>query len=112
MEDARGDDGEGDWGRGGLGRTGGEDEDGTLTDTNLLIEHAVYSAAMEENSPILHSILKWSHSQKTRKFTHKSKAYAGSTGPKVNANAMLHAAKRDDYERVKILYRLAELRAK
>ena len=44
-------------------------------------------------------------SQKTKKFTHKSKAYAGSAGPKVNANAMLHAAKRDDYERVKILYR-------
>ena len=56
-------------------------------------------------STILHSILKWNHSQKTKKFTHKSKAYAGSAGPKVNANAMLHAAKRDDYERVKILYR-------
>ena len=33
----------------------------TLTDTNLLIEHAVYSAAVEENSTILHSILKWNH---------------------------------------------------
>jgi hypothetical protein len=32
-------------------------------------------------------------------------AYAGSAGPKVNANAMLYAAKRDDYERVKILFR-------
>ncbi len=79
----------------------------TLTDTNLLIEHAVYSAAAEENSQILHSILKWNQSNKTKKFTHKSKAYAGSTGggPKVNTNAMLYAAKRDDYERVKILFR-------
>ena len=63
------------------------------------------SAAVEENSAILHSILKWNQSNKTKKFTHKSKSYAGSTGPKVNGNALLHAAKKNDYERVKILFR-------
>ena len=42
---------------------------------------------------------------KTKKFTHKSKAYAGSTGPRVNSSSMLYAAKHNDYERVKILYR-------
>lgn len=52
----------------------------TLTDTNELIEHAVYSAAVEENSAILNSILKWNQSNRTKKFTHKNKAYAGSSG--------------------------------
>ena len=33
-------------------------------------------------------------------------AYAGSSaGPKVNSSALLHAAKKNDYERVKILFR-------
>jgi hypothetical protein len=31
----------------------------TLTDTNELVEHAIYSAAVEENSAILQTILKW-----------------------------------------------------
>ena len=42
---------------------------------------------------------------KTKKFTHKSKAYAGSAGPKVNSASMLYGAKHNDYERVKILFR-------
>ena len=43
--------------------------------------------------------------EKTKKFTHKNKAYAGSAGPKVNSHSMLYAAKHNDYERVKILFR-------
>jgi len=45
--------------------------------------------------------------QRTKKFTHKSKAYAGSAaaGPKINSAAMLYAAKKNDYERVKVLFR-------
>ena len=39
---------------------------------------------------------------KTKKFTHKSKAYAGSAGPKINSAALLYAAKKNDYERVKV----------
>lgn len=77
----------------------------TLTDTSELVEHAIYSAAVEENSAILQTILKWNQTHKTKKFTHKSKAYAGSAGPKVNSSSMLYAAKHNDYERVKILFR-------
>jgi len=77
----------------------------TLSDTTELVEHAIYSTAVEENSAILQTILKWNQNHKTKKFTHKSKAYAGSTGPKVNSASMLYAAKHNDYERVKILFR-------
>ena len=52
---------------------------------------------------------------KAKKFTHKGKAYAGASpgsapgggGPTliVNSHALLHAAKKNDYERVKILFR-------
>ena len=31
----------------------------TLTDMTELVEHAIYSAAVEENSSILQTILKW-----------------------------------------------------
>ena len=31
----------------------------TLSDTTELVEHAIYSAAVEENSAILQTILKW-----------------------------------------------------
>ena len=31
----------------------------TLTDTTELVEHAIYSAAVEENSHLLQTILKW-----------------------------------------------------
>ena len=43
---------------------------------------------------------------KTKKFVHKSKTYSGSpAGPKTNRASIIFAAKRNDYERVKILYR-------
>ena len=80
----------------------------TLTDTHELIQHAVFSAAVEEDSTILNAILKWNQGNRTKKFTHKSKAYAGSAGlatgagPKINSSALLHAAKKNDYERVKV----------
>lgn len=77
----------------------------TLSDTTELVEHAITSSVIEENSQILQNILKWNQNHKTKKFTHKSKAYAGSTGPKVNSASMLYAAKHNDYERVKILFR-------
>ena len=92
----------------------------TLTDTTELIEHAVYAAAVEENSAILQTILKWNQTHKTKKFT-KGKpagppmpgpggiagAMAAASGimPKLNSAAMLYAAKKNDYERVKILFR-------
>ena len=43
---------------------------------------------------------------KTKKFVHKSKTYSGSpAGPKTNRASIIFAAKRNDYKRVKILYR-------
>ena len=77
----------------------------TLTDTSELIEDAIYCAAVEQSSEILNCILKWSQSNKTKKFTHKSKAYAGTQGPKVNCGSIIHSAKKNDYDRVKILFR-------
>jgi len=51
--------------------------------------------------------------QRTKKFTHKSKAYAGAAaaaaaaaGPKINSAALLYSAKKNDYERVKVKYNL------
>ena len=53
----------------------------TISDTAELIEHAVYSAAFEENSVLLQTILRWNQNHKTKKFTHKTKVgVAGSTG--------------------------------
>ena len=40
----------------------------TLTDTAELVEEAVHSATMEQQSDTLNSILKWSQNNKTRKF--------------------------------------------
>ena len=78
----------------------------TLTDTTELNEDAVYYATVEQRSDILTIILKWTQNNKTKKFTHKSKTYAGSqAGPKINRTSIIHAAKRNDYERVKILFR-------
>ena len=48
-----------------------------ISDTGDLIEHAVYSAAVEENSTILQTILRWNQNNKTKKFTHKSKVGGG-----------------------------------
>ena len=52
-----------------------------ISDTGDLIEHAVYSAAVEENSAILQTILRWNQNNKTKKFTHKSKVGGGGGGP-------------------------------
>ena len=52
-----------------------------ISDTGDLIEHAVYSAAVEENSVILQTILRWNQNNKTKKFTHKSKVGGGGGGP-------------------------------
>ena len=49
----------------------------TISDTAELIEHAVYAAAVEENSVLLQTILRWNQSHKTKKFTHKGKTGAG-----------------------------------
>ena len=38
-----------------------------ISDTGDLIEHAVYSAAVEENSAILQTILRWNQNNKTKK---------------------------------------------
>ena len=78
----------------------------TLTDTAELTEDAVFSATVEQRSDILTIILKWSQNNKTKKFTHKSKTYTGAqAGPKINLSSIIHAAKRNDYDRVKILFR-------
>ena len=80
----------------------------TLTDTAELNENAVYYATIEQRSDMLTIILKWTQNSKTKKFTHKSIKYSGApTGPKAkqNSNSIIHAAKRNDYERVKILFR-------
>jgi len=46
----------------------------TLTDPSELVEHAVYCAAVDENSAIMQNILKWSRNSKGKKLTHsKSK---------------------------------------
>ena len=69
----------------------------TLTDTAELNEDAVFHATVQQRSDTLTKILKWAQNYKTKKFTHKNKTYNGSlVGPK---------AKRNDYERVKILFK-------
>lgn len=89
----------------------------TLTDANELVEHAVYAAAVEEDSAILCNILKWSQGNKAKKKSTALRgkgpigglgaaaAVAQSGGSKLNSPAMLYSAKKNDYERVKILYR-------
>ena len=78
----------------------------TFTDTTELNENAVYYATIEQRSDILTIILKWIQSSKTRKFNHKNKTYsAAQVGSKTNLNSIIYAAKRNDYERVKILLR-------
>ena len=55
-----------------------------ISDTGDLIEHAVYSAAVEENSAILQTILRWNQNNKTKKFTRVislSKVGGGGGGP-------------------------------
>ena len=78
----------------------------TMTDTRELNENAVFYATIEQHSDILTIILKWNQNSKTKKFTHKGKTFSGAQGGnKTNRNSIIHAAKRNDYERVKILFR-------
>merc|ERR1719233_1167236 len=78
----------------------------TLTDTAELNEDAVFHATVQQRSDTLTKILKWAQNYKSKKFTHKSKTYNGSlVGPKANHSAMIFAAKKNDYERVKILFK-------
>ena len=78
----------------------------TLTDTAELNEDAVFHATVQQRSDTLTLILKWAQNYKSKKFTHKSKTYNGSlVGPKANHSAMIFAAKKNDYERVKILFK-------
>lgn len=79
----------------------------TLTDTAELKEDAVFHATVQQRSDTLTIILKWTQvTKKSKKFTHKSKTYNGSlVGPKINCSSMIYAAKRNDYERVKILFK-------
>ena len=78
----------------------------TLTDTSERNEDAVNYATVEQKSGMLTVILNWIQNIKTKKFTHKSKTYSvAQTGLKINRNSIIYAAKRNDYERVKILFR-------
>jgi hypothetical protein len=78
----------------------------TMTDTAELIENAIYYATIEQRSDTLTIILKWTQNSKIKKFTHKTKSFSGAqAGPKQNCNSIIHAAKRNDYDRVKILFR-------
>ena len=74
----------------------------TYETNTLLLVYFFWYIIWTKNITYLSFLLQ---NHKTKKFTHKSKAYAGSTGPRVNSSSMLYAAKHNDYERVKILYR-------
>ena len=60
---------------------------------------------MEQNSDTLNCILKWSQCNKTRKFINRGRSFSGVRGLKINSSAIVFAAKRNDYERVKVLFR-------
>jgi len=60
---------------------------------------------MEQSSDMLNSILKWNHSNKIRKLTNKNKVIKTVHGVKINCSSIIYAAKKNDYERVKILLR-------
>ena len=77
----------------------------TLTDTAELVEDAVYAATVEQSSNTLNSILKWSQNDKMKKIVNKGKVFSGIRGLKINCSSVIYAAKRNDYDRVKILFR-------
>ena len=77
----------------------------TLTDTAELVEDAVFAATVEQSSDTLNTILKWSQSNKMKKFINKGRAFSGVRGLKINCSSIIYAAKRNDYNRVKILFR-------
>ena len=68
------------------------------------MEGAGYAAVVEQNSDTLNCILKWSQSNKSRRFM-KGRTFSGVRGLKINSSSIVFAAKRNDYERVKVLFR-------
>ena len=78
----------------------------TLTDTTELTDDAIFQATVQQKTETLTIILKWIQNNRNRKYQHRSKTYTGSQGGlKTNHNAMIHAAKKNDYHRVKILFK-------
>ena len=67
------------------------------------MEEAVYSATLEQQSDTLNSILKWSQSNKTRKFVNRGRSFSGVRGLKINTSSIVFAAKETGYHRKKIL---------
>ena len=78
----------------------------TLTDTTELTDDAIFQATVQQKTDTLTIILKWIQNNRNKKFQHRSKTYnANQGGSKTNHNAMIHAAKKNDYQRVKILFK-------
>merc|ERR1719270_1666183 len=87
----------------------------TLTDTTELNDDAILHATQQQRSETLTIILKWIQNNRNKKFNHRSKFNPNqgcqvihpnkSGAPKSNHGAMVSAAKRNDYERVKILFK-------
>ena len=78
----------------------------TLTDTTELTDDAIFQATVQQKTETLTIILKWIQNNRNRKYLHRSKTYTGSQGGlKTNHNAMIHAAKKNDYHRVKVLFK-------
>ena len=78
----------------------------TLTDTTELTDYAVFQATVHQKTETLTIILKWIHNTRNKKNHHRNKTYNANQGSsKFNHNAMIYAAKKNDYQRVKILFK-------
>ena len=78
----------------------------TLTDTTELTDYAVFQATVQQKTETLTIILKWIHNTRNKKNLHRNKTYNANQGnSKFNHNAMIYAAKKNDYQRVKILFK-------
>ena len=78
----------------------------TLTDTTELTDYAVFQATVQQKTEMLTIILKWIHNTRNKKNHHRNKTYNANQGSsKFNHNAMIYAAKKNDYQRVKILFK-------
>ena len=78
----------------------------TLTDTTELTDYAVFQATVQQKTEMLTIILKWIHNTRNKKNYHRNKTYNANQGSsKFNHNAMIYAAKKNDYQRVKILFK-------
>lgn len=77
----------------------------TLTDTTELTDDAIFQATVQQKTETLTIILKWIQNNRNKKY-HRSKTYTGNQGgSKTNHTAMIHAAKKNDYQRVKVLFK-------